>query len=167
MSVAQRITLTGEERVSRGLQALIGGLSDRQELMEGIGLYLEASTVDRFDSETAPDGSRWTPSLRAKATGGKTLTDHGLLKGSIGYVATNDQVEWGSNLVYARPHQEGATIAAKGGGRLKFRLPGGLGCRPPASRCRRGPSSASTARTNPDLGVAEDYLSGLEPEMLP
>jgi phage virion morphogenesis protein len=165
MSVAQSIRVEGEEPLSRELASLLGGIEHRRPLMQGIGLYLESSTVDRFDDQVAPDGSRWTPSLRARQSGGKTLTDHGLLKGSIGSVATNDRVEWGSNLIYARPHQEGATITAKGGGRLKFGLPGGLGFRSPL---------AVTLPARPFLGVngedetqiiglAEDYVAGLAP----
>ena len=39
--------------------------------------------------------------------GGKTLTLDGFLSDSITYRAGSDQVETGSNLVYARPHQLG------------------------------------------------------------
>jgi len=75
--------------------------------MEEIGEMLVSSTVERFDSSTAPDGSRWTPSQRAEKEGGKTLVDTGRLRGSIGYEASPDQVVVGSNLVYARIQQLG------------------------------------------------------------
>jgi len=75
--------------------------------MEEIGEMLTSSTVERFDTSTAPDGTPWPISQRAEKEGGKTLVDTGRLRGSIGYEASPDQVVVGSNLVYARIHQLG------------------------------------------------------------
>jgi phage virion morphogenesis protein len=99
---------------------------DLAPLMERIGMYGESSTIERFNTETAPDGSRWKASIRARVEGGKTLTDSARLKQSITHRAGRDTAEWGSNVIYAGVHQGGATIHAKAGGRLAFRLPGNL-----------------------------------------
>jgi phage virion morphogenesis protein len=166
MAIALAMKLDGHLRVEKQLRAIADGLEERDELMDAIGLYLESSTLDRFDDETAPDGTPWKKSFRAKEQGGKTLTDQGLLKGSIAYIATNDNVEWGSNLIYARPHQEGATITAKGGGRLTFRLPGNLGFRSVLSVTL--PARPFLGINGEDeyqiLGLAEDYAAGLAGE---
>ncbi len=103
---------------------------DLTELMDRIGMAMETSTQERFETETAPDGGKWQPSIRARVQGGKTLTLSGRLANSITHRATGDSVEIGTNLIYANTHQEGATIRAKSG-RLAFNLPGGLGLRRP------------------------------------
>ncbi|WP_066667353.1 MULTISPECIES: phage virion morphogenesis protein [unclassified Sphingomonas] len=130
MSVALEIRAEGQQDVERKLGQLLIRYGDLTPLMQRIGVHLETTTIERFDLERAPDGARWLPSLRAKQTGGKTLTDTARLKQSIRFIASADRVEIGSNVRYARVHQEGATIRAKGG-RLRFRLPGGLGFRSP------------------------------------
>lgn len=99
------ITVDGVPRLEHILDALLETSSDLSPLMERIGMALESSTIERFDDERAPDGSRWAPSARAQTEGGKTLTDSARLKQSIGYVAGSDQVEVGTNTVYAGAHQ--------------------------------------------------------------
>ena len=122
-------TTQGHRVVEQRLHALAAQFGDLSPLMDIFGLYLESSTIERFDTETAPDGSKWTPSIRARDQGGKTLTDKGLLKASQTYRAGSDEVEWGSNLIYAAPHNFGATIRPLNGEFLSFALPGGLGFR--------------------------------------
>lgn len=77
--------------------------------MDEIGDAMVSSTIGRFQTSTAPDGTTWKPSQRAEREGGKTLVDKGAsgLMGSIGYEASPDNVVWGSNKVYARIHQLG------------------------------------------------------------
>ena len=82
-------------------------LADRQALMDSIGEALVSGTLKRFDAEEEPTGKKWKPSARAAAEGGKTLTDEAFLRRSIDYAATPDKVMVGSNLPYARIHQEG------------------------------------------------------------
>lgn len=170
MAAALGLSVEGHLQVEQRLQAMLAAVTDRAPLMDSIGLYLESSTIDRFDDETAPDGSKWSQSIRAKEEGGKTLTDQGAnggLKGSIGYIAGNDQVEWGSNLIYAGVHQRGATITAKGPGGLKFQLPGGLGFRNPMSvtipaRPYLGINADDEFQI---IGLAEDYIAAAVPEV--
>lgn len=106
------------------LDQIIGRVSaaETRDLMERIGIVAENAISDNFEGEHDPDGNAWLPSYRARELGGKTLTDHGILANSIDGEATANSVERGSNLIYARIHNEGGTI--KGNPKLKFNIPG-------------------------------------------
>lgn len=82
-------------------------LGDTQALIDSVGEALVSGTLKRFDSEEDPTGKKWKPSARATAEGGQTLTDKAFLRRSIDYAATPDKVMVGSNLRYARIHQQG------------------------------------------------------------
>ena len=73
-------------------------------------MALEATTVERFDTNVGPDGQAWEPSFRATIVGGKTLVDKGHLRDSIHSLAEDDAVEIGSADPRAAVHQFGATI---------------------------------------------------------
>lgn len=129
MTATYSIRVAGQEQLERQLARAMRVIGDLSGLMEAIGLYLESSTLERFDSETAPDGSDWDTSTRARLEGGKTLTDSGQLKASISSDSGRDWAAVGSNKIYAGVHNEGATIKAKTDKGLAFQLPGGLGFR--------------------------------------
>ncbi len=169
MAVDHSITARGATEVERVMGGLVARFGDLTPLMERFGIVLETSTIERFDTERAPDGAPWLPSLRAKVTGGKTLTNTARLKQSIRFIASPDQVEIGTNVIYARVHQEGATIKAKGDGRLKFRLPGGLGFRSPRQVVipRRQFLGVSTDDRDELLAQAEDWVAEVAPEVKP
>lgn len=96
---------------------------DLRPLLEDLGMEGEESTRLRFDTNIAPDGTPWKPSLRAQVTGGKTLKRDGFLQDSIVYqLDGGDAVEWGSNLIYAAIHQTGGEIFAKSAEGLSFFL---------------------------------------------
>lgn len=114
-----------------GLTASLGRLNrladrfdDMSPLMSEIGIYGLESTEVRFETGVGPDGAPWAPSIRAKAKGGQTLVDQGHLRSSFSQLSGPRTAEWGTNLVYAGTHQFGLTIRAKGGGRMKFNIPG-------------------------------------------
>lgn len=94
-----------------GLDRILGSATAAsarsKAVMAEIGEALVSSTVERFETSTAPDGTAWKPSQRAEKEGGQTLVDTGRLRGSIGYEASPASVSVGSNLVYARIHQLG------------------------------------------------------------
>lgn len=114
---------TDHGAVSRGIGRLAAMGRDLVPLLQDLGQEGEDSTVLRFDTNIAPDGAPWKPSLRATITGGKTLVESTRLRDSIHYqLDGDDAVEWGSNVIYAGVHQAGATITAKGGGALTFTL---------------------------------------------
>lgn len=103
-----------------GMMGRIAAANTR-ELMERIGVVGENAISDNFEGEHDPDGIPWKPSFRARQ-GGKTLTDKGLLAGSVTSNADANSSEAGSNMIYARIHNDGGTIS--GNPKLKFSIPG-------------------------------------------
>lgn len=104
------IKLTGKDTALRVLSAAERRAGNARGLYENIGASLVTSTQRRFETGIAPDGSPWPPSMRALATGGKTLIDTARLMQSITYRATNSGVEVGTNVIYAAIHQLGGDI---------------------------------------------------------
>ena len=122
MSVSFRfdVDLTAASRAFASLRA---ANQDLRPLLHTIGNDNVENTVERFDTNVAPDGTAWPQSLRAKEKGGRTLVLSGQLRDSFDYFVDGDSaVEWGSNREYARIHQLGGTITPKGAGALKFTL---------------------------------------------
>lgn len=95
----------------RSIRRAARRIRDVRSAGEEIGEMLVASTVERFETSRAPDGTTWEPSKRAEAEGGKTLVDNGILRNSIGKEVSSLAVVVGSNEVYARPHNEGAEFS--------------------------------------------------------
>ncbi|WP_374569684.1 phage virion morphogenesis protein [Phenylobacterium sp.] len=116
------------EDISAGpaIDALLAATSDLRPLMEDIGAELESSTLDRFETNIAPDGTPWQRSLHSMVTGQPTLVDRGYLRDSVHYVLDgSDAVEVGAGGIaaaYAGMHQTGGVITAKGPGGLAFHL---------------------------------------------
>ena len=125
-----------------GLSALIARGSDISPLMAMLGGKLTDSTMDRFATSTAPDGSPWAPNAHtairqaldrnkrslSKRSGaltktGKTIAagkkpligETGALGTTIDYqLLGRDTVEIGSGTKYAATHQFGAKQGAFG-----------------------------------------------------
>lgn len=114
----------GLKDVERRLAGVWRQIKHPIQLMKVVGAVLESSTRTRFRTGLDPEGRPWKPSIRAKLKGGHTLFEHGRLRDSITHDAGADRAEVGSNLIYAAIHQVGGVIRAKGGGYLKFRIPG-------------------------------------------
>jgi len=111
------------------LDGLRGQLNDQRirAALTGVGEYLLLETDNCFRDERAPDGTPWPPlKLQAKTlfrrrfgrTPGfkqeavyrkrrKILTDTGRLRGSIAYRVSGNQVAVGTNVIYARTHNQG------------------------------------------------------------
>ena len=155
------LTLTYDDLgVRRAMDRLAGlGARLKPEVMEPIGATLEATTLERFDTGTGPDGQAWEPSLRALITGGKTLVHTGILRDSIHYVADDDSVEIGSADIRAPVHQFGATIHAKTSAGLNFTLADGLGVTVDSVTMPERPFvGLSTEDGQLVIGIAEDAL---------
>jgi phage virion morphogenesis protein len=159
--------VSGSAAIDARLAALAAANGDLSDLMDILGLYLESSTIERFDTETAPDGSKWTPSRRAREQGGKTLTDSARLKSSISHRSSATEAEVGTNVIYARIHQYGGTIRPKNGEYLTFALPGGLGFRRVSQVTM--PARPFLGLSDEDeteiLALAEDYERDAVPEI--
>ena len=167
MSAAVTLRVDGAALVEQRLAALARRFADLTPLMDAFGLTLEEATIDRFDRERAPDGSGWTPSIRAREEGGKTLTDSARLRQSIGYRASAARVEVGTNVIYAAIHQFGGRISAKSDRGLTFRLPGGLGFRrKPFVDMPARPFLGVSAEDEAELiALAEDFARDAAPEI--
>ncbi|BCW89963.1 hypothetical protein sos41_31310 [Alphaproteobacteria bacterium SO-S41] len=118
--LAVHIGLTGIPDAQAMLGELVALGEDLTPLMEAIGVYLVGSTVERFETETEPDGTPWMPSWRARDEGGQTLTRTGRLKQSFDSRADAVSVEWGTNVSYAAPLHFGAVIRPKNAKALAF-----------------------------------------------
>jgi phage virion morphogenesis protein len=108
------VSLTTDFSGVRRLQERIGRLSNLQlsELGEQLGSVAESQTRLRIsDEQEAPDGTPWTAWTAdyagARHGGQSLLQGEGDLLDSITFDVQGDRVEIGSNLVYARIHQEG------------------------------------------------------------
>ena len=115
--------IINEAGVLDALKRLEAGSSDQAAAYHAIGAHFVFSTQRNFESETAPDGTKWrplSPRYAASRIGrgqsrGLRGTDHILrltnrLYDSISYRVLPDGVEWGTNRVYGRIHQLGGTI---------------------------------------------------------
>ena len=105
-----------------GLARLATLVADLTPMMDSIGALLVSNTQERFMTGIAPDGEKWKPSQRAIDEDGQTLLDSGQLRASIAHKASRDQVEVGTNKIYAAVHQLGATIRAKNVPFLRFKV---------------------------------------------
>ena len=72
--------------------------------MQRIGRALHADTMMRFRRGVSPDGTPWLP---LKTRQGQPLRDTGRLQRSITWDSTDDQAVIGTNVVYARAHNDG------------------------------------------------------------
>lgn len=135
--------------------ALLGkasaALIDATPMWDEIGAHFEFATDQRFEREAGPGGIAWPKSLRALATGGKTLTDKARLRSSITRNAWATGMEVGTNVEYAGIHQEGGVIRAKSAKGLRWKYQA------------RGANAESWARkmevkipARPFLGIDDD-----------
>jgi phage gpG-like protein len=112
--------------VIAGLDRLQAALEENAGLLRIIGAYGRDSTVRRMESQTAPDGTPWTPLNPAyaaiKPAGYDILYLHGDLRNSQTFRAGVGEVSWGSPMVYAAAQQFGAVIVPKNAKALSFVL---------------------------------------------
>lgn len=107
-----------------GLNKAIARLTDprkRQDLLEQIGAAGVSQTQQRFYDQSGPDGTPWIQSLRAKEQSGETLRLSGRLSSSFSFAATDQSVEWGTNVIYAGIHHFGGVIKPKTKKALAFK----------------------------------------------
>lgn len=104
-----------DDRLGEYLGRAVAACDDMTPEMKAIAVHLEATTRERFETETGPDGKRWKPSRRAIEEGGQTLTLTGDLKSSIRADWGKTHAEVGAErsfgaAVYAAIHQFGGII---------------------------------------------------------
>lgn len=108
-----KITLNDTQAV-KSLQQIANQLEQPRRLYGILGETLKKIHTARFKAEQDPDGKNWKPladsTLALKRKRGKStkiLRQDGYLADKTAYNVTNDNVEFGSQEVYARLHQFG------------------------------------------------------------
>jgi len=124
-SVSVTASLNGD---TKGLLNRLNKINavDRRGVLNAIGESLRTSAVERFQSQTGPDGGRWKPSIRATSDGGKTLIKTSVLRDSIQTQSSSNGVTVGTNDIRAATLQFGdeRTIRAKSSKYLTFNIGG-------------------------------------------
>lgn len=95
---------------------------DPSDLMTAVGAIGESQTRRRItDEKTAPDGTSWQPN-RAGTSILLQTGEH--LLGSVAFVSSGSEVEWGASWEYAHVHQDGMVIKPKAAKALHFTVGG-------------------------------------------
>ena len=144
-----------------GLARLEERLADRRPLFAQLAGYLEASTLNRFDTQTGPDGKRWKPSIRAQLRGGQTLVDHGLYRQSFTSDHGEDFAAAGTADQRAKILSFGGVIRAVRAKALFFKIPGGGAVAVKAVTIPARPVLGVDAEDRVEIGeIIRDYVSG-------
>lgn len=103
------LSLTGGDVASTALQALARATGDRTPYFKDVGEYLKQSVEQRFREQVDPNRNPWISLSRSteKKRNKKILTESKRLRRSIVYRASRDQLELGTNVIYAATHQFG------------------------------------------------------------
>lgn len=96
-----------DAQILGGLQAVRALGENLHPTLDRVGMVLESSSVERFDTGVDPDGVAWPASHRVLMSGGKTLVERGHGRASITHHADQTSVEVGTNLAYMAAHQTG------------------------------------------------------------
>ena len=92
-----------------------------KRVLRGIGQMVVTQTLERFDTQTSPEGKPWKPTQR----GGNILRDTSTLYNSIHYKVFGNALIVGTDEDYAVTHQFGMEIKPKKpSGCLVFFVPG-------------------------------------------
>lgn len=92
------------------LDKLVKGLENREPLMRRLAGMMADAVEENFAQEGRPKWMGWSPSTARRRRGGRILQLSGRLAGSIGSYSDNDSAVVGTNVKYARIHQEGGEI---------------------------------------------------------
>lgn len=125
--VATTIKIDASE-VQDALARFLAAAEDLAPVFKNIGEYEAQATKQRFRDERDPDGNAWqtlNPLYKETKKGPRILTGQtGDLSRIIWQLASQSAVEIGSNMVYARIHNEGGTIVPKHAAALVFSMGG-------------------------------------------
>lgn len=109
------INLEGDENLRRLLNNIKSRGKTLRVPMKQTGILMLRSVDKNFRAQGRPN--KWKPlkqttidRRRKEGRGAKILQDNGRLKQSIVYKASNNDVEIGTNVEYARIHNEGGTV---------------------------------------------------------
>lgn len=124
-SVQVKVKVSGDRRRLMKRLAMMADV-DVKGINRTIAEGIRTSTMQRFRVEKDPEGRKWEPSIRARQTGGKTLTQTGRMKTSIRSTASAEGWAVGTNDIKAATHQFGdeRTIRPRRGPVLRFQVDG-------------------------------------------
>ena len=94
----------------RSLGAMIKQLEHREPLMREMAAAMADAVEENFAQQGRPAWMGWSPNYARQRQGGKILQKSGRLASSITSFSTNDEATVGTNVKYARIHQEGGEI---------------------------------------------------------
>lgn len=105
------IKIVGIQALKSFISGMIRFARDPVKFYNRAGVIMLQDIMRHFQAEENPDGSRWAPLKYKRKRGSnaraKILQDTGRLKISIKSIATYKGAETGTNIIYARGHQEG------------------------------------------------------------
>ena len=106
------LTLANAAEVDAAFRKLQATLHDLTPVFQDIGEAMLNVTRERFNTQTAPDGTPWKPlspayALVKKPNPDKILTRYGRLRGTLTYQAGPKEVRIGTPLIYGATHQFG------------------------------------------------------------
>jgi phage gpG-like protein len=116
------------DTVVDGLDRLYAAAGDVRPALKNIGEYETQVTKERFGTETDPQGRPW-PALNplyalTKKGPGKLKGESGRLAQIFYQLADQSAVDIGSDVIYARIHNEGGKIVPKTASALFFSMGG-------------------------------------------
>ncbi len=120
MSSSLKVDFKDLGRLGKRVQKFLAAVADRSVLLESIGMALVSQVGERFREGKGPDNVPWKKAKR----GGQTLVDSGRLSDSVNHEVDGSSVKVGTNVIYAKPHQFGATIVPKRAKVLAFTVQG-------------------------------------------
>lgn len=106
------LEISNAAEVKAVFEALQTRLADLTPVFQDIGEAMLNVTRERFNSQTAPDGSTWQAlspgyAKRKPRNKDKVLTLYGHLRGTLNYQAGPSEVRIGTPLIYGATHQFG------------------------------------------------------------
>jgi len=120
MSASIKVDITKLGRLSQRVQKFLNDATDKDVMLDAIGVALVSNVQTRFEQGRGPDGQPWAPVKR----GGSPLVDSGLMRDSMTYDVNGSTVRVGTNRIQAKTHQFGATIKPKKAKVLAFTVKG-------------------------------------------
>ncbi|MBE2896746.1 phage virion morphogenesis protein [Pasteurellaceae bacterium HPA106] len=112
-----------DHHVSEKLKHIVVQLKRPRKLYGVLGEQLKKIHNNRFKQEKSPDGEKWqplSPLTRQVKGNDHILKDSHQLRNTLAYNYSDQGVEFGSALKYARLHQFGGTIVPKKAKRLRL-----------------------------------------------
>lgn len=119
-----------DQGIGAHLTAIAQSITNLRPLMNEVGATVQENTLLAFRDSRSPDGAAWqglsaVTKKRRRGGGGKPLQDTGRLRASIAFVAADNSVSIGTNVVSAPTHQFGAAKGAYGRTRRGGPIPWG------------------------------------------